>query len=59
VTERPTRKEREDIVRGIAAKFYDVSSNQVRISFLQQIRDHRLRRVVSRSAGYAAARMRT
>ena len=41
VTERPTRKEREDIVRGIAANFYDVSSNQVRVSFLQEIRNHK------------------
>jgi hypothetical protein len=31
----------------------------VRVSFLQQIRNHCLRRVVSRSTGHAAARMRT
>ena len=45
------------MVRGIAANFYDVSSNRrkVRVSFLQEIRDHRLRRVVPRCTRHAAA----
>jgi hypothetical protein len=41
VTERPTRKEREDIARGIAANFYDVSSNQAKADVTESNRDVR------------------